>query len=380
MKKGNTIALIIVIVTILIIIGLIGVTAYILNNKKEQIITTEEKEHRTGNVFTDKINTITIKYYNGYNIATGDISDDIPSFKIELKGEDLEKVTSLVQTLQYYKLNDCTDTKKNCIDIIYDKYELIINNNFSLYLDKKYGFVTDPYDTFKVPEELYNIIQQKVEKNNKENVYKQLNSKKITIINKNNKLEVTDTKYIEELSNYNYYKTNIKDNDKVYNEKDITYTLDLNDGRKIDLYYVSPLSRLYNKDGSHINIYSGDLYELVDKIYNNSKVKMNTSPVSVIRVTYKGKEYKITDKDKIDEIVYELKYLEYSDCDFAKESEYGEQDIFIYINKTKYIIPGEEFIANRLYVDESGTIYSVTNLTNTKTEKYIKELIGYKDK
>ena len=62
----------------------------------------------------------------------------------------------------------------------------------------------------------------------------------------------------------------IKDNDKVYNEKDITYTLDLNDGRKIDLYYVSPLSRLYDKDGSHINIYSGDLYELVDKIYNNT--------------------------------------------------------------------------------------------------------------
>ena len=380
MKKGNHIALIIVIITLLIIIGIIGITAYKLNNKKEEIIVEQEKQHRTGKVYDKDIKSITIKYYNGYNIATGDaIKESIPAFKIELQKEELEKATSFIKTLEYFHIEKDCGKKENCIDIIEDNYELIINNKFSLYLDKEYGFVEDPYDTFKVPEELYNLVVKQVEKNNKENVYKQLNSKKLTIISNGEKLEVKDPKYIEEISNYNYYKTNIKDNDEVYEEDKLTYTLDLNDGRKIDLYFISPLSRLYNKDGSHINIYSGDLYELIDKIYNNSKVKMNTSPVNVIRVTFKGKEYKITDKTKINEIINELKYLEYSDCDYAKESDYGDEDILIYINKTKYIIPGEEFIGNRLYVDEAGKLYSVSNLTNTKTEKYVKELVNYKD-
>ncbi len=380
MKNGSRIALIIVIITVLIVIAAIGVTSYILKNKTTDV---EEKEHRTGAVYDKKINSITIKYYNGYNVATGDaISDTIPAYKIELKGKDLEKASKLVKSLTYYKIpeEDGCDEKVNCISHIYDQYELIINNEFSLYLDKEYGFVTEPYDTFKVPEELYKMATVKVEDNNKKNVYKQLNGKRYSILYGNERYEVKDSKYVEELSKYDYYKINAKDEE--FKEDTIEYILDLGDGRKIDLYRASVLSRMNEKDGSHYYIHSGDLAKLVEKIYKNSKVKTATDNVSIITVTYQGNKYTIEDQNKINEIVNELNYLEYNDYNYSRtmsESDFDDSYIIININRTKYVIPGEKYIGNRNFIDASGKVYDVSGLHNSMTEKYVKELVNYKE-
>jgi len=271
MKNGNRIALIIVII-VLFVIAAIGITSYILKNKTTTI---EEKEHREGLVYNKKINSITIKYYNGYNIATGDaISDTIPAFKVDLKGKDLEKASKLVKSLTYYKTpeEDGCENSENCLNTIFDNYELIVNNEFSLYLDKEYGFVTEPYDTFKVPEELYKMVSNKVEENNKKNVYKQLNSKKLSIFHGNERYEVKDMAYVEELSKHDYYKINAKDED--FKDETVEYILDLGDGRTIELYRASVLSRMNEKDGTHYYIHSGDLAELVEKIYKNSEINI----------------------------------------------------------------------------------------------------------
>ena len=380
MKNGNRIVLIIVIITVLFVIAAIGITSYILKNKTTTI---EETEHREGLVYNKKINSITIKYYNGYNIATGDaISDTIPAFKVELKGKDLEKVSKLVKSLTYYKIpeEDGCENSKDCLNTIFDNYELIVNNEFSLYLDKEYGFVTEPYNTFKVPEDLYKMISNKVEENNKKNVYKQLNSKKLLILHGNERYEVKDTVYVEELSKYDYYKINAKDEE--FKEETIEYILDLGDGRTIDLYHASVLSRMNEKDGTHYYIHSGDLAELVEKIYKNSKIKIVTENVSIITVTYQGNKYTIEDQNKINEIVNELKYLEYNDYNYSSkmsETDFGDSDIIINVNKTKYIIPGEMYIGNRYFIDVTGKVYNVSGLSNSMTEKYVKELVNYKE-
>ena len=61
------------------------------------------------------------------------------------------------------------------------------------------------------------------------------------------------------------------------------------------------------------------------------------------------------------------------------EADFGDSDIIINVNKTKYIIPGEMYIGNRYFMDAAGKVYNVSGLSNSMTEKYVKELVNYKE-
>lgn len=59
------------------------------------------------------------------------------------------------------------------------------------------------------------------------------------------------------------------------------------------------------------------------------------------------------------------------------EDSFDENDIKIYVNNIKYIIPGDSGYGSRFYVDEYGKLYDVSGLHNSNLEKYFKELVNY---
>lgn len=346
-------AIIIACIIIILIIGLI----VILSNYGDYI-------------YNKEIQSIVIKYYEGYNIATGDsISETIPLNTINLKSNDLNEVSKLIKTLKYSKNDEMFSL------LLDDNYKLEINNNFIIYIGDEYGFTDENNDYFKVPEKLYSKILEIVKTYNEDNVYKTINSEKITIIGGQEKLEVTDTEQLKELSNHQYYVINASDKD--FDNERVAYTLDLNDGRKIDIYFASVLSCIYYENGTHEYIYTGNLEDFVNKIFENSRVKINTNIVNEIKVTYKNKEYIIDNQNKIEELLRKFKNLQYSDLNSMSESDFDDNDIKIFVNNSKYIIPGDSSYIGRFYVDEDGKLYDVSGLYNNNLEKYFKKLVDY---
>ena len=325
-------------------------------------------------IYNEDIKSITIKYYEGYNFGTGDaIRDTIPLNTINLKSDDLNELSKLIKVLTKVKYSKYDERYRHIpYDYLLDNYKLEINGNFIIYIGDQYGIVAEKNDYFKVPEELYNKILKITQNYNEQNLYKKINSTKITIISEQEKFEVTDEEQLNQLSNYQYYVINASDKD-FENLGKIAYTLDLNDGRKIDTY-LGVLSCIYYENGTHEYIYTGNLENYVEKIIGNSKVKLNTNTVTSIIVTYKNKEYIIDNKDKILEILKELKNLKYDDYDYLKsmsEADFDENDIKIFVNNSKYII----FENQCFYIDEDGKWYFVSELYNL--EKYFKDLVNY---
>lgn len=378
-------AIIIACIIIILIIGLI----VILSNytKKEQPINTDSRmdgsnqESSSGDyIYNKEIQSIVIKYYEGYNIATGDgISETIPLNTINLKSNELNEVSKLIKTLTKVKYSKNDEMYNHMqYDHICDNYKLEINNNFIIYIGDEYGITAEKNDYFKVPEELYSKILEIVKTYNEDNVYKTINSEKITIICKQEKLEVTDTEQLKGLSNHQYYVINASDKD--FDNEEVAYTLDLNDGRKIDIYFASVLSCIYYENGTHEYIYTGNLENFVKKIFENSRVKINTNIVNEIKVTYKNKEYIIDNQNKIEELLREFKNLQYNYNNYLNsmsESDFDDNDIKIFVNNSKYIIPGDSGYGSRFYVDADGKLYDVSGLYNNNLEKYFKELVDY---
>lgn len=376
-----------IIIVCCITILIIGIIASMSNfTKKEYPLnlnsrTDEFEENSNGDyIYNKEIQSIVIKYYEGYNIATGDvISNTIPLNTINLKSKDLDEVSKLIKTLTKVKYSKDDEMYSNIqYDHICDNYKLDINNNFTIYIGDEYGITYEKNDYFKVPQELYNKVLEIVKKYNEDNIYKAINSEKITIICKQEKLEVNDTEQLKELSSHQYYSINASDKD--FANKEVSYTLDLNDGRKIDIYFASVLSCIYYENGTHEYIYTGNLENYVKKLFKNSKVKINTNVVDKIKVTYKNKEYIIDNQDKIKELLREFKNLQYNDFNYLKymsESDFDENDIKIYVNNSKYIIPGDTGWGNRFYIDEDGKLYGVSSEYNNNLEKYFKELVNY---
>ena len=379
--------IIILSIIIFLIIGLIAIL--IGSTNKEKPLTSDSRtdmsnqESSNGDyIYNKEIQSIVIKYYEGYNIATGDaISDTIPLNTIDLKSDDLNEMSKLIKTLTKVKYSKNDEMYSHMqYDHICDYYKLEINNSFIIYIGDEYGITDEKNDYFKVPEELYNKVLKIVKKYNEDNVYKTINSEKITIICNQEKLDIIDKEQLDELSSYQYYVINATDKD--FNNEKIAYTLELSDSRKIDIYFASVLSCIYYSDGTHEYIYTGNLEDYVEKIFENSKVKISTNNVNKILVTYKNKEYVIDNKDKIEEILKEFKNLEYNDYSYLNsmsESSFDENDIKIYVNNSKYIIPGDRGWASRFYIDEDGKIYDISGLYNNNMEEYFRELVNYNE-
>ncbi len=382
----KTVIIIIMIIAILIIGIVIIIKGIVKDNKtfnsnpnSNEIKETDEEETYICN---EDIKSITIKYYEGYYIASGDaIYDNIPLNTINLESDDLKEISKLIKGLTKFKYSEDDEISEHIHHQVVDKYKLEINDNFIIYIASQYGKVAETEDDyFKVPEELYNKISEIAQNYNNENLYKKINSTKITIISGQEKLEVTNEAQLNRLSNFQYYVTNVPD--EVFENEEVIYTLDLNDGRKIDIYLASILSCIYYEDGTHEYIYTGMLENYVKQIFNDikekiekSKVDLETGIVNKIIVTYKNREYIIDDKDKISEILEEFKNLEYFNIDNFKSSLEEElnnkYDIHIYVNNTEYIIHQ----ISRFYIDKDGKLYNVSELSNL--EEYFKELVNY---
>lgn len=367
-------AIIIVCIIIIFIIGIIAIFKYSIKNE------VSEKKTSRNYIYNEEIESIVIKYYEGYNIATGNvISDTIPLNQIELETNDLKEVSNLINNLtkvEYSKDDEMYGHMQ--YDYICDYYKLEINDIFTIYIGDQYGIVDGNNDYFKVPEALYKKVLEIVQKYNEKNVYKKINSEKVSIIFNEEVFEVTDEQQLRELSNYQYYIINASDDD--FKTEKIAYTLDLSDGRKIDIYFASVLSCIYYGNGTYEYIYTGNLENYVEKIFENSKVKMSTNNVNKIIVTYKNKEYVIGNQDKIEELLNEFKNLKYNDYNYLNsmsESSFDENDIKIYVNNSKYIIPGNSSWGSRFYIDEDGKLYDVSGLYNNNLETYFRDLVNY---
>ena len=384
------------IIIVLVIVSIVCFCKYIKNNQsnynevgKENVQESykEEKQEEkllessdSDYVYNQEIKSIVIKYYEGYNIATGDaISDTIPLNTIKLKDNDFKEISDLIKALTKVKISENNEEYGHLrYDYICDYYKLEINDSFNILIGDKYGITEQDKEYFEVPEDLFNKVLEIVKKYNEENVYKSINSEKITIISDNEKLEVTDVEQLKEFSNYKYYVINASDEE--FKDEKVAYTLDLNNGTKINVYFASVLSSIYYSDGSHEYIYTGNLEDFVEKIFKNSKVKMDTNNVDKIKVTYKNKEYVIDDQNKVAELLKNFKNLEYRDYNYLKsmsESDFDDNDIKIYVNKGEYIIPGDIGYGSRFYVDENGKLYDISGLDNNNLEKYFKELVNY---
>ena len=152
-------AIIMVCIIIIFIIGIIAIFKYSISRNY---------------IYNEEIESIVIKYYEGYNIATGNIiSDTIPLNQIELEINDLKEVSNLINNLtkvEYSKDDEMYGHMQ--YDYICDYYKLEINDIFTIYIGDQYGIVEGNNDYFKVPEALYKKVLEIVQKYNEKNVYK----------------------------------------------------------------------------------------------------------------------------------------------------------------------------------------------------------------
>lgn len=380
-SNSNAALIIVVFIIILLILALVAVIAI----KKKQTVSIDpgqnvvtQQRDNGDYIYRGEIQSIVIKYFVGYNYATGEaIQDTIPLNTIVLEAEDFNSIKEQIKTLTKYEDYEKFERNYGLIHIL-DYYRIEINEDFVIYIGDEFGCVENEDIHFEVPKDLYGKVQEIAKKYNESKLYKTINSDKITIICEQEKLEVTDEEQLDELKNFQYYIINSSD-DKFVNEK-VAYTLDLNNGTKIDIYYASVLSCIYYEDGTHDYIYTSNLKEIIEKIFNNSKVKLNDENVDVITVTYKKQKYEIKDKNEIEKLLKEFKNFEYNDFPYLAsytEAKFDDEDIFIYVNNTKYIIQGQRMLASRYYIDPNGKVYEVSGLYNNDLEKYFRDLVGW---
>lgn len=253
---GGSIA--IAILTVLFILMIFSVGENKTNNDENE---TEEI------IYDKKIESINIKYYEGYSFSKGEeLNNKIPQNTINLESENLNEVSQQISEIKGLKSSAAYDNIK--VNYICDSYKLEINDDFTIYIGEKYGIVGNNKIYFEVPEELYKKLSEIVKKYNEENLYKKINADKITIIKKEEKLELTDKEQIERISNFEYYVVNSKEED--YKKEEPVYKLDLNDGRILDIYKASVVGCMNNKDGSKEYImYKGSLWNYVKNIFEN---------------------------------------------------------------------------------------------------------------
>ena len=104
------------------------VTRQTIQEEERKLSSTAAKEK----IFTKEVESVTIRYYIGYNIATGDaINDSIPCHQITVSGDDLETLVSLIGGLTKMAVDQNTDDYL-FVESITDDYELTINDDVVL--------------------------------------------------------------------------------------------------------------------------------------------------------------------------------------------------------------------------------------------------------
>ena len=211
-------------------------------------------------------NSLIIKYYIGYNVASGDaISDTIPVNLITITGDDYDEIIGYINNLEEDVSTCDPNLKTDCLDAIWDEYNILLPNDKILNFGKNGCSYKDEDTKYKTPDDLYNKINKISNEYNEKNVFKKINSKSIIIKDSNNnEYNITNKEQLDLLSNYNYYYINDKDSN--YKDEKIAYTLILDDGSSIEVYYASVLSRINFNNNTHKYIYTGELEDELNKI------------------------------------------------------------------------------------------------------------------
>lgn len=365
-------------VVLVIVIVILSIFFFVVNNNKG---------------YKKDIRSIKIRYAYAYNVQTADdlneINEDgnyIDILEVNLEKEELCKIKSLIEKLSFREIN-------NLDLVVIDTYQVVVNDDYKLYISpsQDYACYIKGNNVFiiEISEELINEIEKIVQKNVSKTI--EYSSDKLTISKvfyedeeekENAKdIEITNPKHIETiLESVQYSKVNITEEELAGEE--IEYIVDFNNGLKICTYYASILGYILDENNDKTFIaFNTDFDYMVQLMYENYISGRNdTLKASEIVVKYKDKEVKITESEKVEEIIEKLKMCSYFSPDYLEDfgtSDYSSNDILIEVGKFLYIIPGEKTMGNRYYIDENKKAYLVTSLRDL--ESYFKELVGYQD-
>lgn len=373
-----------IIISLIIVIAIVGIIVYATSKDKcKHNIENEES-------------SIKIRYAYAYNIPTADSLNELEDeeyidiLEIYLENEELENVKKLLEDITFEEVDLTKYAYTNLAIAVGGMYEVTINNSIVLLLDypgDRWGQYTKGKESFifevtekeeKLINEIDRIVQEKVNETSEK-----FSAEKITISSQNYmNVNITDKEHIQLLiEKLKYSKVNITE-DEMENEE-IVYTVDLNNGIKLYIYHASMIGKIIKEnDENYYVAFMTDFDEIVKRMFENYAAGRNESiQAEQITVKYLGKEYIISDKEKVKYVIDKLKISEYNSHDWLKdfnEKEYGDEDIVVNLEKSKVIIPGNKTIANRYYIDEKNNVYTVSLATGV--EEYIKELVGYKIK
>ena len=241
------------------------VTETTAENDSSDTSSEEEQNSDKGDIIKEDVQSVSIRYYIGYNIASGDIiKDSIPCYTVELTDDKLARAADMLCGLS--KIPADKDPEEYGNIIFMDYYELKINDDVTLQIGDEYGTVSSSNVIFEVPEGLFELVEQAAEAYNEENVYKYLTSDQMTVTDKDgNSSDVTDEEQLKKMQSIPYYDINLTDKD--FEGESVAYTIDTHDGETMDIYFASVLGKHNHSDGTYeyVNIYGMEDY--LDDIY-----------------------------------------------------------------------------------------------------------------
>ena len=244
-----------------------------VNGTTESLPTSEtatdtEIESNIGNIVTQDVESISVRYYVGYNVATGDmIRNTIPCHTIEISGEDLAMLAELLSELSKDTTDPSSEAYEHIIyDHIMDYYELTVNGDLVLHIGNEYGVVVSSDEVFAVPSELYDTVDRIAEEYNEENVYSTLDVDHVTVTNDHGEvLEITDPEQLEMLRTIKYYTINA--DDEFFEGETNAYVMDLHNGDILEIHFASVIGRLCHADGSSEYVYIQGMEEYLDSVF-----------------------------------------------------------------------------------------------------------------
>ena len=222
----------------------------------------------TGGIVTAEVEGVSVRYYNGYNIATGDIiSDTIPCNTVEVSGDALTGLSEILPELSAITENSQSEEYGHIMyDHLMDYYELTINDDLVLDIGDEYGVCKSTGEVFQVPAELYDIVNEIAEENNKNNVYATLDTDQITVTDQDGReLEITDPDQLKTLLSVEYYPINAED--EMFEGEKVAYVMDLHNGDELDVYFASVLGRLRHADGSYEYVHIQEMEDHLNRIF-----------------------------------------------------------------------------------------------------------------
>lgn len=234
----------------------------------KEVETETEKEPVIGDIVTSDVESVSVRYYIGYNVTTGDaISDTIPCCTVEINGEELAKLAELLPELTEVRTDPDSEAYSHIIyDHIMDYYELTINGDLVLDIGDEYGADMASGTVFAVPSELYDTIESITEEYNKNNVYSTLEADHVTVTNMaGKKLELTDPEQLEILRSFEYYTINA--DFETFKDEKIAYVVDLHNGDILEVHFAGVIAKLSHADGSFEYIYIRGMEDFLDCVF-----------------------------------------------------------------------------------------------------------------